>query len=236
MDKRHCTAIVLAGGKGKRMGSKTQKQYLMIQGKPLIYYALHQFEESEIIDEVILVVGDGQQEYVRKNIVEVFDFSKVKKIVAGGAERYDSVYAGIQALDDTNEEEYVFIHDSARPFVDEAILKRAYTAVEEHKACVVGMPSKDTVKLADDRGYASVTPDRSHVWIIQTPQVFEKGLIKEAYTRLMQGDTAGVTDDAMVVEKTMRHPVKLVEGSYENIKVTTPEDLDIAELFVKRKK
>ena len=236
MDKRHCTAIVLAGGKGKRMGSKTQKQYLMIQGKPLIYYALHQFEESKIIDDMILVVGDGQQDYVRENIVEAYGFSKVKKIVTGGAERYDSVYAGIQALEDTNEEEYVFIHDSARPFVDEEILERAYASVMEHKACVVGMPSKDTVKLADEGGFASVTPDRSRVWIIQTPQVFEKGLIKEAYTRLMQGDTAGVTDDAMVVEKTLKHPVKLVEGSYENIKVTTPEDLDIAEIFVKRKK
>ena len=115
------------------------------------------------------------------------------------------------------------------------MLKRAYESVEKYSACVVGVPSKDTVKLSDDKGYAADTPDRSRVWIVQTPQVFEKDLIIEAYSRFMMEDCIQATDDAMVVEREMDIPVKLIMGSYENIKVTTAEDLDIAEIFVKRK-
>lgn len=237
MDKRHCTAIVLAGGQGKRMGSKIQKQYLMIQGKPLIYYSLYQFEHSDLIDDIILVVGEGQRDYVHKNIVEFYGFSKIRAIVTGGKERYDSVYAGLQALkNNTKEESYVFIHDSARPFVDEGMLERAYDSVKKNHACVVGVPSKDTVKVADSAGFIKTTPDRARVWIIQTPQVFESSLIRKAYDMLMQNDKKGITDDAMVVEKMLKVPVELVKGSYENIKVTTPEDLDVAEILLKRKK
>ncbi|MDY5985832.1 2-C-methyl-D-erythritol 4-phosphate cytidylyltransferase [Sporofaciens sp. SGI.106] len=240
---KHCTAIALAGGQGRRMGTNIQKQYLDISGKPLLYYSLHVFEESEIIDDIVLVVGEGQEEYVRKEIVDRYGFTKVVGIVEGGKERYDSVWAGLQAVQvlqnshfgtEEPEENYVFIHDSARPFVTEAILERAYGKVREFKACVVGMPSKDTVKLVDEHVFAKETPDRNYVWIIQTPQVFDTSLIFEAYSRLMREKCIQVTDDAMVVEQMMRLPVKMVEGSYENIKITTPEDLDIAEVFVKR--
>lgn len=239
MEKKHCAAIVLAGGQGKRMGTKIQKQYLDISGKPLIYYSLHVFEQSQIIDEVVLVVGSGQVDYVRENVVEFYHFTKVSCIVEGGKERYDSVWSGLKAMkerrDVQKEKEFVFIHDCARPFVDEEMLKRAYESVEKYSACVVGVPSKDTVKLSDDKGYAADTPDRSRVWIVQTPQVFEKDLIIEAYSRFMMEDCIQATDDAMVVEREMDIPVKLIMGSYENIKVTTAEDLDIAEIFVKRK-
>ena len=239
MEKKHCAAIVLAGGQGKRMGTKIQKQYLDISGKPLIYYSLHDFEQSQIIDEVVLVVGSGQVDYVRENVVEFYHFTKVSCIVEGGKERYDSVWSGLKAMkerrDVQKEKEFVFIHDCARPFVDEEMLKRAYESVEKYSACVVGVPSKDTVKLSDDKGYAADTPDRSRVWIVQTPQVFEKDLIIEAYSRFMMEDCIQATDDAMVVEREMDIPVKLIMGSYENIKVTTAEDLDIAEIFVKRK-
>lgn len=240
---KHCTAIALAGGQGRRMGTDIQKQYLDISGKPLLYYSLHVFEESEIIDDVVLVVGEGQEEYVRKEIIDRYGFEKVVHIVEGGKERYDSVWAGLQVVQvlqnghvDTAEQEenYVFIHDSARPFVTEAILERSYSKVRECRACVVGMPSKDTVKLVDEHAFAKETPDRNYVWIIQTPQVFETSLIFEAYSRLMREKCIQVTDDAMVVEQMMGLPVKMVEGSYENIKITTPEDLDIAEVFVKR--
>lgn len=239
MEKKHCAAIVLAGGQGKRMGTKIQKQYLDISGKPLIYYSLHVFEQSQIIDEVVLVVGSGQVDYVRENVVEFYHFTKVSCIVEGGKERYDSVWSGLKAMkerrDVQKEKEFVFIHDCARPFVDEEMLKRAYESVEKYSACVVGVPSKDTVKLSDDKGYVADTPDRSRVWIVQTPQVFEKDLIIEAYSRFMMEDCIQATDDAMVVEREMDIPVKLIMGSYENIKVTTAEDLDIAEIFVKRK-
>ncbi len=230
MQKKKCTAIVLAAGQGKRMGTKVQKQYLEIDGKPVLYYSLYTFEQSEVIDEVVLVVGEEQVEYCYNEIVLKYDFNKVKTIVEGGKERYHSVWNGLQEVDD---EGYIFIHDGARPFVDEEILKRAYEDVQICKSCVVGMPVKDTIKLADSDGFVNETPERSLVWMIQTPQVFETKLVKEAYSLLMKQKEIQVTDDAMVVERMLGHKVKLTMGSYENIKITTPEDLSIAEIFVK---
>ena len=222
MQKKKCTAIVLAAGQGKRMGTKVQKQYLEIAGKPVLYYSLHAFEKSAVIDEIILVVGENQSEYCKDEIVSKYGISKVKKIVQGGAERYHSVWNGLQEVEDDS---YVFIHDGARPFVDEEILNRAYNDVEKCKACVVGMPVKDTIKLADSEGYVNETPERSLVWMIQTPQVFDVALVKKAYALLMEQDSIQVTDDAMVVEQMLGHKVKLTLGSYENIKITTPADL-----------
>ena len=230
MQKAKCTAIVLAAGQGKRMGTKVQKQYLEISGKPVLFYSLDAFQRSNIIDEIILVVGENQEDYCKKEIVEKYGITKLSKIVKGGSERYYSVWNGLQAM---SEDGYVFIHDGARPFVTEEILSRVYDAVQTEKACVVGMPVKDTIKIADDNKFAKETPNRNYVWMVQTPQVFEKSLVKEAYSLLMEQEIIQVTDDAMVVEKMLNRNVKLVEGSYENIKITTPEDLKIAEIFVK---
>lgn len=230
-----CTAIVLAAGQGSRMGTKVQKQYLEIQGKPVLYYSLEAFETSEIINEVILVVGAGQEEYCKQEIVEKYQFHKVSKIIPGGKERYESVYLGLAALQE-NGVDYVFIHDGARPFVDEEMLSRAYNAVKDCKACVVGMPSKDTIKVVDTNNVVVETPDRKYLWQVQTPQVFDYALIKDAYFELMKRDEIRVTDDAMVLELIKGMPVKLVEGSYENIKITTPEDLYVAEAFLKKRK
>ena len=168
-------AIVLAAGQGKRMNSKVQKQFLLIKEKPVLYYTLRAFENSELITDVILVTGKDEIEYCQKEIVEKYGFEKVRKIVAGGKERYHSVHNGIQAID---EAEYVFIHDGARPFVNNEMIARAYDAVAVHKACVVGMPVKDTIKIADEEGFAAQTPDRKKVWQVQTPQTFEYHLIK----------------------------------------------------------
>lgn len=230
MQKAKCTAIVLAAGQGKRMGTKIQKQYLEIQGKPILYYSLRAFEKSELIDEIVLVVGVGQKEYCKREIISNFEFKKVKTIVEGGEERYHSVANGLQEVD----EGYVFIHDGARPFINEEILQRVYNEVTVHKACVVGMPVKDTIKIADANGFADITPDRNLLWQIQTPQAFEASIIKEAYKKLMECNTIKVTDDAMVVEQMLGYKVKLVLGSYENIKITTPDDLKIAENFLQK--
>ena len=230
MQKEKCTAIVLSAGQGKRMGTKVQKQYLEIEGKPVLDYSLHAFEQSPIIDEIVLVVGENQKEYCEKEIISKYQLSKVKRIVQGGAERYHSVWNGLQEVT----EGYVFIHDGARPFVTEEIIVRVYEEVVRSKACVVGMPVKDTIKIADLEGYADSTPDRSLLWMIQTPQVFETKLVKEAYEKLMGQKEIRVTDDAMVVEQMLRAKVKLVQGSYENIKITTSEDLQIAALFVRK--
>lgn len=225
------TAIVLAAGQGKRMQSKVQKQYLLLKGKPVLFYCLKALEES-FMDEVILVTGKGEEEYCRKEIVERFGFSKVTKIVTGGKERYHSVINGIKAVEDCD---YLFIHDGARPFLDDGILERTYVGVQVNKACVAAMPVKDTIKIADENGFAKETPKRNLVWTVQTPQVFDFALIKKAYEKLEQEEESLgregilVTDDAMVVEYFCDVPVKLIEGSYRNIKITTPEDLKIAE-------
>ena len=242
-NKEKCTAIVLAAGQGKRMGTSIQKQYIELYDKPVIYYTLNAFEQSEIIDRVILVVGADQEAYVQKEIVDKYGLGKVCRIVAGGEERYDSVWRGLCALREIEENilseektSYVFIHDGARLFVSEEILKRGYEAVKSSHACVAGMPSKDTIKLVDEDGYAVNTPERKYVWAVQTPQIFDVSLITEAYSRLMKKESFYVTDDAMVVEQMMNVPVKLFEGSYSNIKITTPEDLEIAKMFLERKK
>lgn len=235
--RKKCTAIILSAGQGKRMGTDVHKQYIKILGKPVIYYTLRAFQDSEIIDSIVLVVGGGQEEFAKEEIVEKFRFTKVTAIVPGGAERYDSVWQGLKAVRNAKAQDmdgYIFIHDGARMFVDESILKRGYETVLEYRACVAGMPSKDTVKLVDDEGFAVQTPKRKYVWTVQTPQIFETSLIMEAYSRLMREQYIDVTDDAMVVEQMMQQPVKLFEASYENIKITTPEDLEIAESFLKK--
>lgn len=228
-------AVVLAAGQGKRMHSSIRKQYLLLRDKPVIYYALKAFQDSSFIEEIILVAGKGEEAYCRTEIVERFHFTKVKKIVEGGKERYHSVANALKVTEGTG---YVFIHDGARPFLSAEILLRAYDAVKEHHACVVGMPVKDTIKIVDKDCFAENTPNRETLWQVQTPQVFTIALAKEAYESLLikeeelKAQGIRITDDAMVVETLLRHPVKLVEGSYQNIKITTPEDLQIAETFL----
>lgn len=232
-----CTAIVLAAGAGKRMQSAVAKQYMLLDGKPVLWYALNAFEKSEYIHQVILVVGAGEIAFCQKEIVEKFGFSKIKKVVEGGAERYLSVWEGLKCLE-PKEGNYVFVHDGARPFVTEEIIRDAYEAVCKHGACVVGMPVKDTVKIVDENAFALQTPNRKTLWAVQTPQVFDESLICKAYEDVVQSleelkeRGVEITDDAMVVETMTECRVKLIKGSYQNIKITTPEDILIAESFL----
>ncbi len=218
--------ILLAAGSGTRVGGEIPKQFLEVAGKPLIYYSLKVFEES-FVDEIVLVVNAGMEEYAKREIAEKYEFPKVTQIVTGGAERYDSVYHGLCAIGACD---YVYIHDGARPFVDADILRRAKACVEETGACAAGMPVKDTIKVVDAQSFVVETPARSSVWQMQTPQVFSYVVAREAYEKLfVSGQTEGITDDAMVVERMLSHPVKLFEGSYRNTKITTPDDLLLAE-------
>ena len=223
------TAIVLAAGQGKRMHTKIQKQFLEIKGYPVLYYSLRCFQDSPLIEDIILVTGEESVLYCQKEIVDKYGFTKVTKVIPGGKERYDSVYHGLLACENSD---YVLIHDGARPFITEEILERGLTGAEETGACAVGMPSKDTVKIADESGYIAETPDRSKVWMIQTPQIFQYALIRNAHESIRTREMSNVTDDAMVVEQETGIKVRLAEGSYQNIKITTPEDLGVAELFL----
>ncbi len=223
-------AVVLAGGQGRRMQSKIQKQYMLLAGHPLVTYALRAFGQSEA-DDIVLVVGPGEEEYARREILMPMGMDKACLVVPGGKERYDSVYGGLKALTGC---EFVLIHDGARPLVTADVISRAVWGAIRYQACVVGMPVKDTIKAAGPDGYAQATLDRSRLWQVQTPQAFSYSLIRGAYDILMaEGHSReGITDDAMVVETCTSRKVRLVEGSYENLKVTTPEDLILAEAFL----
>ena len=224
------TAVVLAAGAGKRMHSDVHKQYMMLAGRPVLFYALQAFAESAVTD-IVAVVGAGEIDYCRKEIVEKYHIQKVCAVVEGGRERYHSVYEGLKAADGSD---YVLIHDGARPLVSADIIKRSMQAVKEYRACVAGMPVKDTIKIADEDGYAKLTPERSKVWQIQTPQSFSYPLVYEAYRKMLADEDSAITDDAMVVERMTNQPVKLIEGNYRNIKITTPEDMLIAEMYLKQ--
>lgn len=243
MEKKFCTAVVLAAGQGKRMGTQTPKQYLEIAGKPLLYYTLLAFEKSPLIDAIVLVVGDFSQiDFCKKEIVDAYQFQKVDIITVGGKERYDSVLCALRAIEmemcQEAKEGYIFIHDGARPVVTQVILERCLEAAQTHEACVAAMPVKDTIKIADEEGFAESTPRRDLLWTVQTPQTFSFSLIYKAYEQMsrqmdrLAAEGIKITDDAMVVETFTDRKVKLVEGSYENIKVTTIEDLILAEAFL----
>lgn len=226
-------AIVLAAGRGKRMQSDVAKQYLLVRNKPVLYYSLKAFQDS-LVDEIILVTAESEIAYCKEEIVEKYEFSKVSQIVAGGKERYHSVHNGLKACEDAD---IILIHDGARPFVDDAIIARNINMVKEYGACVTGMPVKDTIKISDAEGFVQETPRRDLIWTIQTPQTFCYDLIKNAYDTFLNNEEANcklynVTDDAMVAELFGGLKVKLVEGSYNNVKITTPEDMVLAEAIL----
>ena len=226
------TAIVLAAGSGSRMKSKTKKQFMEIKGKPVIWYSLFEFEKSRV-DEIILVTGKEDIDYCKKEIVEKYNLKKIKNVVAGGSERYESVYNGLKEVTGN----IVLIHDGARPLINNEIIERSIEGTIKSDACVVGVPVKDTIKRANKEGYIIDTPNRSELWITQTPQSFKTDLVKMAYKKMKEelekgNTTLNITDDAMVVEEFKTNQVRFVQGDYKNIKVTTPEDIDIAELFI----
>ena len=226
------TAIVLAAGSGSRMKNKTKKQFMEIKGKPVIWYSLFEFEKSRV-DEIILVTGKEDIDYCKKEIVEKYNLKKIKNVVAGGSERYESVYNGLKEVTGN----IVLIHDGARPLINNEIIERSIEGTIKSDACVVGVPVKDTIKRADKEGYIIDTPNRSELWITQTPQSFKTDLVKMAYKKMKEerekgNTTLNITDDAMVVEEFTTNQVRFVQGDYKNIKVTTPEDIDIAELFI----
>ena len=220
------------------MGAGRPKQYMDLCGYPVIYYSLKAFEDS-FIDEIVLVCAAGDEEMCRNEIAERYGFKKIKHIVCGGKERYHSVMNGVKAVG--ADADHIFIHDGARPFVDKDIIERALHDVCERKACVVGVPVKDTIKIASDDGYVDKTPKRASVWQVQTPQVFEADLIRNAYAELekreeeLAANGVEITDDAMIVELLMKQRVFLTRGSYENIKITTPEDLEYARWLVSKR-
>lgn len=230
MKKEHITAIVLAAGAGSRMQSDVPKQYMLIEDKPVLYYALTSFEESSV-DDIILVTGEGDISYCKKEIVNKYHLTKVKSIVAGGSERYWSVRNGLLSASGAD---YVLIHDAARPCLSVDVIERSIDEVKKCEACTVGVPVKDTIKRVDDMCYGAETPPRQYLWQVQTPQSFLYESIMKAYQKMEETNDTDITDDTMIIERYLGIKTKMIMGDYCNIKITTPEDLLIAKIFLKK--
>lgn len=222
-------AVIVAAGKGSRMHSEIPKQYLPLAGKPVLCYSVEMFRRVGA-ERIVVVVSPGEIEHCRSKILEPFGLSDVV-LTEGGKERHDSVYQGLLAAKGCD---YVWIHDGARPLVTEDILQRTLKAAIAEKACVAAVPVKDTIKEADEAGFVAGTLDRSRLWAVQTPQAFAYDTIRAAHeARIRDGESGiSVTDDGMLVEHYLHLPVKLTEGSYRNLKITTEEDMILAEAFL----
>ena len=222
------SAIILAGGKGKRMGAPVSKQFIEIKGKPIIYYTIKKFSENKKIDNIVVVLSKDEVGYFKENILEKYNL-KVDNIVIGGTERQDSVYNGLKSLEDTNTD-IVLIHDGARPFISDRIIDDGIKFAQVYGACAPGVMPKDTIKIKNESNFSVSTPDRGSLVAIQTPQVFKFNEILECHEKIRYNGEM-VTDDTMVVEK-YGYSVYLYDGEYTNIKVTTPEDLILAERLI----
>ena len=225
------TAIVLAAGKGSRMKSDTPKQFMELNNKPIIYFSLKAFEES-VVDDIVIVTMPSMEEYIKKEIVEKYSFDKVSAVVSGSVARYLSVYNGLIVTKDTD---YVLIHDSARPFVSVEMINSIVGLVKDKQAVIPAVPVKDTIKQIDENGYVSNTPDRNMLVAVQTPQAFSYSKLMEGYDAIDKtrvDDT--ITDDSCVWERFVGEPVYVANGEETNIKITTPEDLEVGKTFINK--
>ena len=222
------SAIILAGGKGKRMGSAISKQFIDIKGKPIIYYTLKKFSENKKIDNIIVVLPEDEVKYFKENILKKYEL-RINKIVIGGKERQDSVYNALKSLKNSSTD-IVLIHDGARPFISERIINEGIKFAEIYGAAAPGVMPKDSIKVKNEKNFSVDTPNRANLVSIQTPQVFKFDEILECHEKIRYNGEM-VTDDTMVVEK-YGYSVYLYDGEYTNIKVTTPEDLILAERLI----
>lgn len=220
--------VIVAAGTGSRMKKDINKQFIKLKNKEIVAHTIEKFYNSENIDDIVVVIREDEEEYFNKNIKEKYGFANIK-VVHGGNERQDSVFNGIKML--KKECDVVLIHDGARPFVTDDIIKRSINKANEHNAIVVGVKVKDTIKVVSDNGNIVDTPNRSYLWAVQTPQVFKYDIITKAYEDAYNNNYYG-TDDAMLVER-IGYNVKMIEGSYNNIKITTQEDLEFGEQILK---
>ena len=214
--------VIVAAGTGSRMNMGINKQFIKLEGKEIIAYTIEKFYNNSNIEDIVVVVKEDESEFFKKEILDKYNFKNVK-IAYGGKERQDSVYNGLKLLDEKCD--VVLIHDGARPFVSDKIIDKSIEEAKEHKAIVVGVPVKDTIKVIDNDKNIVDTPNRSVLWAVKTPQTFDYNILIDAYKDAFKNKFYG-TDDAMLVER-IGYKVKMLEGSYNNIKITTQEDLNI---------
>ena len=215
------SVIIVAAGSGRRMNLDINKQFIKLREKEIIAHTIQVFYENINIDEIVVCIKKEEEDFFKENIINKYNFKNIK-IAYGGKERQDSIYNGLKKLDKNCD--IVLIHDGARPFVDHRIINESIKVAKEKKAVVVGVPVSDTIKIVSD-GTVQETPERNLLWAAQTPQTFEYNLIIDAYEQAYKNNYYG-TDDSMLVEN-IGQSVTMVMGSYENIKITSPEDLNI---------
>lgn len=232
-DAMKTVAIIPGAGSGERMGAGRAKQFLELNGRPLLAFTLEKFQECQAVDSIIVVVPPMDMEFCKTEIIKRYGLSKVKKIVAGGERRQDSVRLGIEASE--GEYELVLIHDGVRPFINAGLIEKVVAAAKEDRAVIMGLPAKETVKKIDGNNHVIKTLDRQDIYLIQTPQGFRYEDIMAAHRKAYAENWDEVTDDAFLIEK-MGIPVRVVSGSEYNIKVTTPHDMELARLFLGRYK
>ena len=225
------TALVPAAGMGRRMGRAVAKQFLPLGDKPMLAHTLLAFQRSSQIDEIIPILSEEDMEHCLKDVIEAFHITKVRTLVVGGKERQDSVYHGIQKLE--KDAAVVLVHDGVRPFVTAEMIGECVELARKGECVTVGVPLKDTIKKVDDQGRILQTLDRGRLWAIQTPQAFPVKVLVKAHEESFRKKFSG-TDDATLVERN-GGTVRVIMGSYENIKITTPEDLILAEEIMKRR-
>lgn len=225
MSKIKCSVIIVAAGKGLRMGGDISKQFMKIRNKPILAYTIEAFDQSDLVDEIILVTQNEYIEYCKKDIIDFYKFKNHIRVVEGGSERQYSVYNGLKAVN--SKADIVLIHDGVRPFVEKEYINNIIYSAYDNSACVLGVPVKDTIKICDIEGYIEKTPNREFVYAIQTPQAFKYNVILNAHEKALKDEFLG-TDDSVLVER-LGYRVKIEQGSYKNIKITTVEDLAIAE-------
>lgn len=222
----HAAAVIAAAGSGRRMNSGCNKQFIMLDGMPVLARTLMQFQKAELIDKIIIVAKEDEILTVH-DLVREFNITKVTDIVPGGAERRDSVFCGLKFAEVSD---VTAIHDGARPFVSVEKINESILAANEYGAAALGVPVKDTVKAVNAENIVTQTPDRDTLRLIQTPQSFRTELILKAYAHAQQTGFSG-TDDCSVAEN-MNIPVKIIGGEYTNIKITTPEDIPFAKAIL----
>lgn len=221
-------AVIVAAGRGTRMAAADNKPYLPLDGRPVLAHTLEAFERCSAVSSIVLVTAPGEEARARAVAFEASAL-KVSAIVPGGAERQDSVYAGLEALGT----EGVLVHDAARPLITPAQIEACCREAERHGSAALAVPVKDTIKIEGEKGFMTETPDRSTLWSVQTPQAFVREELMRAH-RLAKEAGAFATDDTMLLERLGRK-VAIVQGDYRNLKITTPEDLPVAELFLARR-
>lgn len=217
--------VIAAAGTGSRMKSNINKQYMLLKGKPVLYYSLHTFNSNDLVDEIVVVAHPDEVDYCQTNIVDKYQFSKVTKVISGGKERQDSVIQGLKNL--SNDTDFVAVHDGARPLLTSELIHKIFNEAKIHGAAIPGVPVTDTIKTMDENSFIVKTLDRSSIIAVQTPQIFNYEKLFKAYELALKDNFIG-TDDASLYEKYIG-PVKLVIGDTNNLKITTPKDLIIAE-------